>query len=123
MPANQFPQDFADAVCAELRERTSFCPQRKILVDLFESMYFASLKTEESQPIVFHIAYLDPDNPDPDPPERMVKDRWSTVKLAKPIPVTIPNLSKIAKASDPRTSSLAVFPNRHGRLSIWGLID
>ena len=123
MPANQFPKDFADAVCSELRKRASFCPQREIIVDLFESMYFASLKTEESQPVVFHIVYLDPDNPAPDPPERTVKDRWSFVKLATPIPATIPNLIKIAQASDPRTSSLAVYPNRRGRLSIWGLID
>jgi hypothetical protein len=123
MPANQFPKDFADAVCSELHRRALFGPQREIIVDLFESMYFASLKTEESQPVVFHIVYLDPDNPDPDPPKRMVKDRWRSVKLAEPIPATIPNLIKIAKASDPRTSSLAVYPNRHGRLSIWGLID
>ena len=123
MPANQFPKDFADAVCAELRRRVSCCPPRDILVDLFESMYFASLKTEESQPVVFHIVYLDPENPDPDPPERVVKDRWSSVKLAKRIPATIPNLIKIAKASDPRTSSLAVYPDRHGRLAIWGLVD
>jgi hypothetical protein len=101
MPANQFPEDFADAVCSELSRRASFCPQREIIVALFESMYFASLKTEESQPVIFHIVYLDPANPDPDPPERIVKDRWSSVKLAKTIPVTIPNLIKIAKASDP----------------------
>jgi hypothetical protein len=123
MPANQFPKDFADAVCSELRKRASLCPQREIVVDLFESMYFASLKTEESQPIIFHIVYLDSHNPDQDPPERIVKDRWSYVQLAKLIPVTTPNLIKIAKASDPRTSSLAVYPDRHGRLSIWGLID
>jgi hypothetical protein len=123
MSANQFPKDFADAVCSELRRRASFCPQRDILVGLFESMYFASLKTEESQPIVFHIVYLDPHNPDPTPPERIVKDRWSSVKLAKPIPATMPNLIKIAKASDPRTSSLAVYPDRRGRLTVWGLID
>jgi hypothetical protein len=123
MPANQFPKDFADAVCSELRKRASLCPQREIVVDLFESMYFASLKTEESQPIIFHIVYLDSHNPDQDPPERIAKDRWSYVQLAKLIPVTIPNLIKIAKASDPRTSSLAVYPDRHGRLSIWGLTD
>jgi hypothetical protein len=107
----------------ELRKRASVCPPREVIVDLFESMYFASLKTEESQPVIFHIVYLDPYIPDPDPPERIVKDRWSYVKLAKRIPVTIPNLIKIAKASDPRTSSLAVYPDRNGRLSIWGLVD
>src|SRR5918995_1834446 len=68
MPANQFPKDFADAVCTELRKRVSYCPQPEILVDLFETMYFASLTTEESQPVVFNIVYLDPNNHDPDRP-------------------------------------------------------
>ncbi|MFL6336921.1 MAG: putative sensor domain DACNV-containing protein [Pyrinomonadaceae bacterium] len=123
MDTNQFPRDIAEAVRAELRKRASTLLKLEVLVDLFESMYFASLKTEESQTIVFHVVYLDPDNPDPNPPERIVKDRWSYVRLAKSIPATIPNLIKIAKASDPRTSSLAIYPNNDGRLSIWGLID
>lgn len=86
-------------------------------------MYFASLKTEESQPITFHAVYLDPDNPDPHPPRRIVRDRWSYVRLAEPIPLTIPHLVKIAKASDPRTSSFAVYSDASEQLSIWGLID
>lgn len=123
MNTNQFPRDLAEAVRSELRKRASTFPKLEVLVDLFESMYFASLKTEESQPIVFHVVYLDPENPDPNPPERIVKDRWSYVRLAKSIPATISNLIKIAKASDPRTSSLAVYPNKEGHLTIWGLID
>lgn len=86
-------------------------------------MYFVSLKTEESQPITLHVVYLDPDNPDPNPPSRIVKDRWSCVRLANPIPLTIPNLVKIARASDPRTSSFAVHCDANERLSVWGLID
>ena len=123
MSVYQYPKDLAEAVCSELRKRASFCPKIEVLIDLFEAMYFASLQTEESQPIIFHIVYLDPDDPDPNPPGRIVKDRWSYVTLDKLIPVTIPNLIKIAKASDPRTSSLAVYPDENGHLSIWGLID
>jgi hypothetical protein len=58
MPAKQFPEDSADAVCAELQKRVAFCLYRDILVDLFESMYFSSLKTEKSQPMIFQIVYL-----------------------------------------------------------------
>jgi hypothetical protein len=123
MTINQYPRDLAQTVYFELQKRSAACPKLEVLIHLFESMYFASLKTEEAQPIIFHIVYLDSNNPDPDPPERIVKDRWSYVRLAKSIPITIPNLIKLAKASDPRTSSLAVYPDNNGHLTIWGLID
>ena len=120
---NFSPKNLAEIVYSELKERSSPYPNLEILIDLFELMYFASLKTEESQPITFHAVYLDPDNPDPHPPRRISRDRWSYMRLAEPIPITIPNLVKIAKASDPRTSSFAVYYDASERLSIWGLID
>jgi hypothetical protein len=120
---NFSPKNLAEILYSELKDRSSPSPNLEILIDLFESMYFASLKTEESQPITFHIVYLDPDNADPNPPHRIVRDRWSYVRLAESIPITIPNLVKIAKASDPRTSSFAVYHDASERLSIWGLID
>jgi hypothetical protein len=123
MSTNKLPKDFAQVVCSELEKRISNCPKVDILSDLFELMYFASLKTEEQQSITFHVVYLDPENPDPNPPKRIVKDRWSYVKFSEPIAVTIPNLIKIAKASDPRTSSLAIHSDTKGKLFIWGLID
>ena len=71
---SQSPKDLAEAVHSELRRRrVDDCPKEENLTELFESMYYASLKTEEAQPILFHIVYLDPNNPDPDPPERIVK--------------------------------------------------
>jgi hypothetical protein len=85
-------------------------------------MFFASIRTEESQPITFHIAYLDPADPDPNPPRRKVQDRWSCVALGVRVPFTLSAITKLAKASDPRSSSLAVFQDEEG-LFIWGLID
>lgn len=120
---NQFPKDFAEAVISVLKLKASVSVKPEVLIDLFESMFFASFKTEESDPIVFHIVYIDPDEPDPNPPKNMPKDRWSYVRFAKPIPVNVSNLIKIAKASDPRTSSLAIYAHEKGRLAIWGLID
>lgn len=123
MNLNKFPKDLAAAVHDQLTRKKIVPPDIEVLIELFESMYFASLKTEESQPIVFHIVYLDPNKPDPDPPQIIVGDRWNYVPLNESIPATIPNLIKIAKASDPRTSSLAIYPKDDGKLFIWGLID
>src|SRR3989454_10048580 len=110
MPStNYFPKDLAEAVHSELALRGSDSPSLKILIDLFELLYFISLKTEELQPITCYIVYLPPENPDPKPPGRIVKDRWRYIRLNNPIPLTTSNLVKLARASDPRTSSFAVY--------------
>lgn len=98
-------------------------PSESTLQSLFETMYFASLTSEEGQGIAFHIVYIDPDNPDPSPPTRIRDDRWGFVRLGERLAFDIPTLNKLAKASDPRSSSLAVFHNDRGRIFIWGLID
>ncbi|MGC2311637.1 MAG: putative sensor domain DACNV-containing protein, partial [Candidatus Acidiferrales bacterium] len=118
-----FPKDLASAVYSELLRRNTNPPTLDVLIELFESMYFASLKTEESKPVLFHVAYVDPEKSDPTPPKTLVHDRWKCVRLTPPIPLSSANLVKIAPASDPRTSSFAVNHDANGRLTVWGLID
>jgi hypothetical protein len=120
---NKNPKNLAESVCAELRKRHYVVQDEKIIVDLFETMYFSSLKTEESESVTFHVVFLDPANPDPKPPRNPVKDRWSYVPFAERIEFTVQNLVKIAKSSDLRTSSFVVWPDKKGRLFIWGLVD
>src|SRR6267378_2153299 len=117
------PRDFALAVHSELVNRKTSSPPLEVLVELFESMYFASLKTEESKPVLFHVAYVDPQKPDPSPPKTLVHNRWSCVRLFPPVAMSSANFVKIAPASDPRTSSFAVFQRADGHLTVWGLID
>lgn len=120
---NLFPKDLADAVYADLMTRNLPTPPLMALCALFEGLYFASLRTEEAQPIRIYVIYLDPDNPDPNPPQRIVNDRWSCAKIAPPLPLTVENLVKIATASDPRASAFAVYHDSQQSLTIWGLID
>ena len=86
-------------------------------------MYVASLKTEEMQPVSFDVIFLDPRNPDPEPPHVIRPNRWQFVPLEQPIHATVANLCKFARASDPRTSSLVMYPDSHGELRIWGFVD
>ena|SRR5579864_1820540 len=79
---NRFPKELASAVYSELRRRNASPPPLNVLTELFESMYFASLRTEESRPVLFHVAYVDPRKPDPKPPKTLLHDRWSCVRLA-----------------------------------------
>lgn len=120
---NRTPRDLARAVCAELARKSDACPKLAILVQLFETMYYASLQTEESARISFHMVYLDPTDPDPDPPSNINNDRWMVVQLAETMPLTIPNLVKLANASDPRTSSFAIYHDEQDQLFVWGFVD
>jgi hypothetical protein len=119
---NCYPSHLARAVHTELAKHGNHRVAIHTLESLFEVMYFTSLKTEEREPISFHIVYANPSYPDPNPPQRRRMDRWMFIKFHKPIPFTITNVLKIAKASDPRTSSFAVY--QHNRsLILWGLVD
>jgi hypothetical protein len=119
----QYPIDLAEIVQTYLiSENVEGTPEKEYLKYLFEVMYFASLKTEESQPIHITITYLDPQNPDPKPPQRILEDRWSYIKFDKEIEFNIQNLVKLSKAADPKASSLAV-GIIDNKLVICGMID
>lgn len=117
------PRNLAESVCAELRKRHVEARNEKIIIDLFETMYYSSLRTEESEPVTFHLVFLDPALPDPKPPRNPVKDRWSYIPFAEPIEFSVSNLVKISKSTDLRTSSFVVWPTRDQRLFIWGMVD
>lgn len=117
------PKNLAESVCAELRKRHVAVSDEETIVELFETMYYSSLRTEESEAVTFHVVFLDPAQPDPKPPRNPVQDRWSFIPFAEPIEYTVSNLVKIAKSSGLTTSSLVVWPNREGALFIWGLVD
>src|SRR5260370_13720426 len=99
--------DLAAFTHAELEARERPSPGVGVLTNLFRVMYAASMATEEGQPITFEVTWIDPRNPDPSPPERIVADRWTAVLFASSIPLTTRTLVKAAKATDPRTSSFA----------------
>jgi hypothetical protein len=117
------PRDLANAVLEALRKREEPLPPGDALEQLFQLMYHASISREESQTICFHIIYIDPHNPDPAPPKRIVRDRWRFISLETPLEMTLENMRKIAPASDPRSSAFAVYPDSQGRMIVWGFID
>jgi hypothetical protein len=123
MPEYKTPQDLARAVMLELQTQADPVPPETVLNELFATLYYASLRTEESQPIQCYIVYLNPAKRDPNPPRFPGLDRWNCNELTQRIPLTVASLVKIAKASDPRTSSFAIYHNSRGKLFIWGLVD
>lgn len=117
------PHDLARIVAGKLSRRTNGVPPQDVLTTLFEQVYFATLRTEESKQITLSIVYIDPMCSDPQPPRRIVQDRWTCVRLTESIPITGSSLAKLAVASDPRSSSFAVYHDDSGDLFVWGIID
>lgn len=120
---SSFPEDLASHVHSQLVTRKERPPSVRILTRLFETLYFASLKREESQPISCRVAFIDRKRPDPEPPEIVVADRWQVFALAEDLPLDVRNLVKLSTAVDPWGSTLAVDTDSDGKLRIWGLVD
>lgn len=116
------PHDLALFVYGRLDD-TDSRPSIEVLDELFQTLFLTSLKTEEGVPISCSVIYVDPKNPDPNPPQRIRDQRWRYTALADPPEYNVSQLAKIALATDPSSSSLAVYPDRKGGLKIWGLFD
>jgi hypothetical protein len=117
------PATLAIDIFKELRHRKKRSPNYKVLRRLCEICFYASIRTEESEHVAFHVVYLNPRRPDPDPPQIIRNDRWTFIPLATPLPFTVSNLTKLAKASDPRSSSLVVYHTNNKELFLFGLVD
>jgi hypothetical protein len=122
-PPSYYPKDLAREVATRLHALGVSPPERTILQQLLDTLFFVSLRAEEGQPITCHVAYIDPVNPDPDPPHRIRRDRWKYVPFTVPLQFTESNLVKVARATDMRSSSLAIYPGTDSDLMIWGLVD
>ncbi len=126
MPRNEatrYPYHLAKLVAARLIERRLDPPPDRVLLRLLETMFFASLKTEEGSPARCSVNYVDPGDEDAKTTGGQQARRWSTLPFQQPIPFDERSLTKVAKACDPDVSSLAVFNDEKGELFIWGMVD
>jgi hypothetical protein len=121
--ATKSVSDLAVAVWRHLRQKQVASPRVSALRQFFEIVYLASLKTEEGRPLQLRVALVDPDNRDPDPPPAPRASRWQFVEMEKRLPLTVPNLVKLAKAANPWSSCLAAYFNSHLEFFIWGMVD
>ncbi len=121
--AAKYPQHLAKYVAARLPQGAPNAPSEQILTALFETLYFASLKTDEGRPCRFIVNYLDPADPNVAPQTNGGGDQWTCVPFDQPLPCDIRTLVKLSEAIDPTASSLAVYSDGNGHLFIWGIVD
>ena len=120
---SRYPYHLARLVAARLTERSLSPPSQPVMLRLLETMYFASLKTDESRPCRCTINYVDPQDHANQSAREDQANRWSVIPLQQRVPLDVKTLTKIAEATDPNVSSLAVFSDSDDGLFIWGLVD
>ncbi|MBC7545535.1 MAG: hypothetical protein H7338_22630 [Candidatus Sericytochromatia bacterium] len=120
---HKFPKDLAQVVIEKLPMKSIKGLTLPVLTSLLETVFFASLSTEEAQQILCSLTYINPDLPDPDPPKRVPADRWGLVRFRRHIPLTVASLVKLSKAAAQSSSNLAVYHDDKGRLFVWGMLD
>jgi Probable sensor domain DACNV len=118
----QYPAHLAKLVATRLRSQTGHAPPDVVLTRLLETLYFASLKTDEGWQILCTVNYVDPDEP-LRPPGSRPADSWAHVPFERPLPFDVRTLAKLARAADPAVSSLAVYRDKRNKLFIWGMFD
>ena len=97
-------------------------PSDKILLKLFETLYFASLKTDEGRLCRCTVNYVDPQDPMRDESYHVREGGWVIVPFEQPLVLDVRTVTKLAEATDPTSSSLAVFADGDD-LVIWGMVD
>ncbi len=119
----QYPAHLAKLVATRLRSQHGNAPPEAVLTRLLETLYFASLKTDEGRPILCTVNYVDPADRQSLGSGRLPADCWSHVPFDRPLPFDVRTLSKLARAADPAVSSLAVYRDKKNKLFIWGMVD
>ncbi len=118
----RYPFHLSTLVAQRLRARDLVPPSKETLRQLFETLYFASLRTEEGRPCRCTINYVDPQAPAKVETENPRANQWTTIPFAQVLPFDVRTLAKLSEAVDPSTASLAVY-SQDDRLFIWGLVD
>lgn len=98
-------------------------PSRAVLRQLLETMYLATLKTEEGKPTRGAITFANPVKPNPDAPPLLRAHYPAFTPFGAPIDFTVPNLVKLSRAIDSWAGAIAVYGRSKSGLQAWGVLD
>ncbi|OHB79798.1 MAG: hypothetical protein A2W31_08190 [Planctomycetes bacterium RBG_16_64_10] len=120
---SQYPFDLAKLVASRLRATFGRCPPEGVLVRLFETLYFASLQTDEGHRPLCTVNFVERDAPEGGIAPQASASDWTAVPFESPLPLDQRALTKLARAADPESSSLNVYADQAGDLFVWGMVD
>jgi hypothetical protein len=116
-------QRIANLIADYLRNRHSDAPGRRIVQKLIETLFYASLRTEEARGVSCTVVFLGSEvDPHQSDQSGRRSHRYVYMPLARPVALTARALAKFSQAAQPWASSIAV-RERNDRLEICGLFD
>lgn len=118
-----YPFDLARLVATHLEKTLGRALDEAVLVRLFETLYFASLRTDEGRQTLCTVNFVDGEDPAGGESPSTVANRWMAFPFAHPLPLDVRTLTKLARAADPEAASLNVFADSSGELYVWGMVD
>jgi hypothetical protein len=115
-------QQLSRALTPRLRALGHANPNAATLYALLHTAYLASLRTEEGRFVKTSLTFANPQNPHSPPPRtRAHYARFS--KIGHPQALTPSNLTKLARAVDQWSGSIAVWGTTPTSLVAWGIVD
>jgi hypothetical protein len=118
------PDDLATFVHGKLKtSKIKDKPSEKVLGELFSTLFYTSLKTEEGQFIKVTATLIDQRLIEKFDDEIDELDKWQFYPFERRLEFNIKNLVKLSKAADPWSSSLAIYHDHDEQLFIYGMID
>lgn len=119
---SRYPADLARLVIARLKHRNIPPPPTTVLMQFIETLYFASLKTDERRPCRCTVNLLDPQAAASE--EHSGGDvKSAIIRFRQITPFNVRSLNKLSEAADPAVSSMAVSFDENNQLWIYGLVD
>ncbi len=111
------------SVSRRLKQLGFTSPSRLILQEIFQVVFLASLKTEESRFVTGSITFANPQQPDPTPPSLRRADYPGFVPFECNQRFTVESVVRLSRAIDKWSGSITIYGTRKSQLVIWGLLD
>ena len=127
-----FPKAIADLVYGEWTHaprmqgyRPPHCPPQRVLTNLMNLCFFASLKREEERLTLFDLALCSPaDLPHAAFGFSKFTRVFTSIRFDEPRKFTVNELVRLAPACNPeKTIILACYSEHSGELYLWGVVD
>ncbi len=113
----------ARQVASRIRQLGLDEPNGRVVAALLEVAYLGTMRSEEGRFVKGSLTFANPKAPDPNPPFRRRADYPAFTKFESPEILTVQALSKLARAIDQWSGSIAVYTTRRNQLVAWGVVD
>jgi hypothetical protein len=114
---------FAELIVSKLRNLGFTSPNLRTTHALLKTAYLTSITTEENRFTRGNVTFADPKAPDVNPPPRRRADYPGFTRFKAPGSLSVSSLTKLFRAVDQWSGSVAVFQGKGGHLFVWGICD